>query len=309
MTGFVQRSMLIMPLNVPRFVEKAHLRNADAILLDLEDAVPPAEKAQARRAVKQAILSAARGGADVLVRVNNDREMLNDDLDASVFPGLHGIFLPKVEAAEQVTEVEAVITDLEKLRGIDQGTVKLAIHVESPKGILGCEDIAAAGARAESISLGTDDYRLEMGIRPSEDSTDLLHPMSVLAIVAAARGIAALGVMGSVAEFSDLDAFERAAVNSRNLGFVGAYCIHPGQVPILNRVFSPLEESVLEARRVIEAFERALEEGRGSTSLDGRMIDMPVYKQALRTAALADAVAAREAAKAAALALSGEPRA
>ncbi len=302
MSGFVQRSMLIMPLNVPRFVEKAYLRNADAILLDLEDAVPPTEKEQARQAVKEAIPSAARGGADVLVRVNNDREMLDEDLDASVFPDLHGIFLPKVESAGQVTKLEAAITELEESRGITPGTVKIAIHVESPLGILKCEEIAAAGSRTESMSLGTDDYCLEMGVRPSPDAVELFYPLSLLATVSKAGGIAPLGIMGSVAEFSDLGAFERAALRSRDLGFVGAYCIHPGQVPILNRVFAPAAERVYEARRVIEAFERALDEGRAATSLDGRMIDTPIYKQALQIVARADAVAQKEAIKADALA-------
>jgi citrate lyase subunit beta/citryl-CoA lyase len=302
MSGFVQRSMLIMPLNVPRFVEKAYLRNADAILLDLEDAVPPTEKEQARRAVKEAIRSAARGGADVLVRVNNDREMLDEDLDASVFPDLHGIFLPKVESADQVTELDAAITALEKQRGITSGKVKIAIHVESPLGILKCEEIAAASSRTESMSLGTDDYCLEMGISPSADAAELFHPLSVLATVSKAWGIAPLGIMGSVAEFSDLEAFERAALRSRDLGFVGAYCIHPGQVPILNRVFAPSAEQAYEAGRIIQAFERALDEGRASTSLDGRMIDPPVYKQALQIVARADAVAQKEADKADALA-------
>jgi citrate lyase subunit beta/citryl-CoA lyase len=291
----IQRSLLIMPVNVPRFLEKAHQRGADAILLDLEDSVPLAEKEKARRAVRESIGLVGRGGADVLARVNNDSALIQDDLEASVYPGLHGVFLPKVESPDQVTALDDDVRRLELDRGMTPGRLRLSIHVESPKGVLHMQEIAAASPRIESMSLGTDDYCLSMGIQPSVDGAELFFPLSVMAVVCRAAGICPMGVAGSVADFSDAQAFRNAAERARALGFFGAYCIHPGQVSILNDVFTPSAESVQTARRIIEAFDRASAEGRGSTSLDGRMIDRPICNQARQIVELADAIADKEA--------------
>jgi citrate lyase subunit beta/citryl-CoA lyase len=272
--------MLILPINNPRFVEKAHLRGADAIVLDLEDAVPPSEKDTARRLVKDAIELVGRGGADVMVRVNHEPSLLEADLAASVHRGLHGIFVPKIESADEVRRLEATLSDLESERGIPPGHVKLSLHVETPRGLLNMREIACAGDRAESMSLGVDDYCLQLGIEPSEEGTELLVPLTMMVIVCRAAGLSPLGILGTVAGFKDTDGFEKAAVRGRNLGCSGAYCIHPGQVPILNRVFSPAPVEVDHARRAVEAFELGLKQGKAAVSLDGSMVDTPIYKRA-----------------------------
>jgi citrate lyase subunit beta / citryl-CoA lyase len=290
MNASIQRSMLILPVNVPRFVENAYRRGADAIVLDLEDAVPPSEKANARSMVKDSVALAGRGGAEVLVRVNNEPDLFDDDLDASVNPGLHGIFMPKVESAEDVTNLDRRIAELEGARGMTQGELRIAIHIESPKGLLNIQGIASASSRIESMSLGSDDYCLELGVSPSPEAVELAYPFSVLVTASKASGIHPIGILGTVAEFKDLDAFERAAVRGRQLGATGAYCIHPDQVSILNRMFSPTRDEIDYARRVVEVFEEALNAGRASTSLDGRMIDTPVYKRARLTVTKAEAI-------------------
>ncbi len=303
MESRLQRSILILPVNVPRFVEKAYLRGADAIVLDLEDAVPPSEKAAARKFVKQSIDLAGRGGADVFVRVNNEPTLLDDDVEASVHPGLHGIFLPKVESREDVLSLEAHIAELEGERGIEPRRVKLSLHIESPAALLKMQEIATASTRIESISLGQDDYCLSLGVEPSPGGSELFLPLSMMATVCKAVGISAIGILGSVAGFRDLEGFERAAEAGRQLGCTGAFCIHPDQVGILNRVFSPSAAKVEHARRVIEAFEEGLRQGRASVTLDDRMVDTPVYKQAKLALERAETVAALERRKADAMSL------
>lgn len=280
MSARVQRSMLILPVNNPRFVEKAYLRGADAIVLDLEDALPPAEKESAREFVKDAIEMAGRGGADVLVRVNNEPSLLDGDLESAVYPGLHGIFLPKVETGNQVASVAERISRLENDRRIEAEHVKLSLHIESPRGLLRLQEIISASPRVESMSIGVDDYCLELGIEPSEEGSELYFPLSTLVTVCKAEGISPLGVVGTVAGYKDTVAFEQAAQRGREIGCTGAFCIHPNQVSVLNRVFSPVPEKMDWAHRAVEAFELGMKEGKAAVSLDGRMVDTPIYKQA-----------------------------
>jgi citrate lyase subunit beta / citryl-CoA lyase len=305
MATVVHRSMLILPSHVHRFVEKAYLRGADAIVLDLEDAVPPSEKEAARTFVKDAIALAGRGGADVLVRVNNEPDLVRLDLEAAVHPGLHAIFMPKVESPEDLARLEFRVSELEAARGIEPGAIRISAHIESPRGLLNIGQILAASRRVESMSIGVDDYCLQLGVEPSEDSIELLFPFCMLVTACKAEGIAPLGVLGTVAGFRDLEGFRRSAENGRQLGCAGAFCIHPDQVAILNEVFSPTPAKVDNARRIVDAFEEGLKTGRAAVSLNGRMVDTPVYKQAKSVMERAEAIEAVERRKAEALARAG----
>ena len=298
----IRRSTLILPVNVPRFLEKAHLRGADAIMLDLEDAVPPGEKDAARQLVREAIRLVARGGAGVLVRVNHDPALLTDDLEASVHPGLDGICFPKTESAEEVQRLDAHIVDLERRRGIAPGRIELALLIESPRGLLNLEAIAAASRRVRSISLGPEDYCLTLGVEPSAEGMELLYGVSKVVTVCKASVVSPMGLLGSIANFRDLGAFERAAARARDLGCVGGSCIHPDQVAVLNRVFSPPPEKVEYARAAAEAFEEGLRRGTASVSVAGAMVDTPVYHRAKHILAQAAAIALVEKRKADALA-------
>ncbi|MBI2219143.1 MAG: CoA ester lyase [Candidatus Rokubacteria bacterium] len=297
-TSNARRSALILPVNIPRFVDKAHERGSDAVVLDLEDAVPATEKASARRLVRDALRMVGRGGAEVLVRVNNDPSLLDEDIDASVHPGLDGISFPKAESAEQIANLVSRIERLERARGIEPGHVRLGLAIETPRGLLAAREIAGASDRIATMSVGPEDYCLELGVEPSRDGAELLYPVSTVVTVAKAFGIQPTGLVGSVAGFRDLEAFEGAAVRARQLGCQGAGCIHPDQVIILNRVFSPDPDKVQYAERVVQAFEDGVRRGTASVNLDGRMVDVPVYKRALVILARARAVADTERRKA-----------
>ena len=304
MSLLIRRSTLILPVNIPRFVEKAYLRGADAIMLDMEDAVPLKEKDAARRLIRDSLPSVARGGAEVFVRVNNDTAMLALDLDASVHPGLDGICLPKAESPEELVRLDGELSRLERDRGIPPGRIEVAALIESPRGVVHLDAIAAASPRVRTITLGPEDYWLEIGVEPSADGLELLYALSKIVTVCKAAHIAPLGLLGSIANFRDLHTFERAAARARDVGCVGASCIHPDQVAILNRVFSPAPERVAAARKAAEAFEEGLRRGTASVNVDGAMVDTPVYVRARRILEHAAAIAASEKRRAEALARS-----
>ena len=286
-----RRSSLSLPVNIPRFVEKAYTRDADAIVLDLEDAVPPQEKASARKLVQASLPLAGRGGAEVLVRVNNDPALLADDIDAAVHPGLDGLSIPKAESAAQIRDIVARIERLERARGVTPGHVRLSLALETPRGLLAVEEIARSTDRIATMSVGVEDYCLELGVEPSADGLELLYPVARLVTVCKAVGVQPTGLVGSIAGFRDLAVFEQAAQRARQLGCEGAGCIHPDQVTVLNRVFTPEPAKVEYARRVVEAFEEGVRRGTASVNLDGKMVDVPVYKRAQVILARAHTVA------------------
>jgi citrate lyase subunit beta / citryl-CoA lyase len=302
--SFARRSSLILPVNVRRFVEKAYDRGADAIVLDLEDSVPTQEKASARQLVKDALPLAGRGGAEVLVRVNNDPALIADDIDAAVHPGLDGLSIPKAEAAAQIHAIVAQVERLEKSRGIAPGHLRLSLALETPRGFLAAEEIARSSDRIATMSIGVEDYCLELGVEPSADGIELLYPVAHLVTVCKAVGVQPTGLVGSIAGFRDLAVFEQAAQRARQLGCEGAGCIHPDQVTVLNRVFTPDPAKVEHARRVVEAFEDGVRRGTASVNLDGRMVDVPVYKRAQVVLARARVIEETERRKAQALARS-----
>src|SRR5262249_16261710 len=221
-TPRVRRSSLILPVNVPRFVEKAGLRGADAVVLDLEDSVPAAEKANARLLVADALPLAGRGGAEVVVRVNNDPELLWDDVEAAVHPGLDGLALPKAESPEQIHALVSRIDALERKRHIAPGHVRLSLAIETPRGLLHAEAIAASSTRIATMGVGVEDYCLELGVEPSPDGVELLYAVSRVVTICKATGIQPTGLLGSIANFRDLAAFEAGAVRARQLGCEGA---------------------------------------------------------------------------------------
>jgi citrate lyase subunit beta/citryl-CoA lyase len=233
----------------------------------------------------------------VLVRVNNEQTMLYADLYASIHPGLHGIVLPMVETRQEVMELESNVEKLEKERNLAVGRIRFLLIIESPRGLLNAYDIALASHRVESMTIGPEDYCLKLGVEPSNDGIELLYPLSQIVTICKGAGIMPMGLLGSIAGFQDLEAFEGSAARARQLGCVGAACIHPKQVEVLNRVFSPSPEEIKFAQRVVGAFEDGLSKGLGSVNLNGKMVDIPVYKRAKRITLRAKAIEKIERAK------------
>ncbi|MDP8922135.1 MAG: CoA ester lyase [Chloroflexota bacterium] len=289
-----RRSSLIMPVNVPKFVERAYTRGADAIVLDLEDSIPPAEKANARKHVREAIPVVGRGGADVLVRINKPFELAVPDLDAAVWEGLAGIAFPKVESPIEVQILDRLLAEREQARGLPVGSIQIALSIESALGVQHMAAIACASPRAVSLNLGPEDFTRDIGVEPTPEGAEQAYGKGMVIVAARMAGLQPQGLASTLADYADLDGLRRSALAAMRLGFKGASVIHPSQVPILNEAFSPAAAEVDYARRVVDVYEEAEAAGRASVGLDGKMIDVPVVERARTVLARAEAIARRE---------------
>lgn len=274
------RSLLYVPVNVPRFVDKAHTRGADGIILDLEDSIPPGEKTAAREMVQEAAAKVSQNGADVLVRINQPIELAVRDIEACISPRIRALQLPKTEGADHVRLLAALVDKLEAERGMEPGHTLLAPMIESASSLIKIHEIACSHPRVVAIMIGGEDLASDMGMLPTPET--LLYPKQQVVIAARAAGIIPIGLMGTVADYQDLDEIHRNAVLSAAYGLEGASCIHPGVVPVLNEAYSPSADAVDSAQRIVAAYEKATAEGRGSIEVDGKMIDVPVVERAQR---------------------------
>ncbi|MER3449370.1 MAG: CoA ester lyase [Chloroflexota bacterium] len=280
------RSVLYVPGNRPRMLAKAPNLPADAFVLDLEDSVPPEEKAEARRLVREALLSGAFASRTVLVRINGLASGLTqDDLAAVVVDGLFGVDVPKVETPEEVQEVEEMLAWAEGRAGLPRGTLRVGIGIESPAGLLRVEAIGRASRRLLSLGLGAEDFTFNLGTQRSPTGEELFFPKALVALVARALGVQALDTI--YPDFRDPEGLIREAKLARQLGFGGKYAIHPDQLEPINRVFTPDEAELRWAKEVVEAYEAAQRSGLGSIAVGGRMVDRPIYERARRTLELA----------------------
>ena len=277
----IWRSMMFVPVNVDKFVEGAHTRGADVIILDLEDSILPKDKERARTLVAAAAPKVSRGGADVLVRVNRPWRLCLRDLEAVVDRNVYGIMLPKTESAEHVHLAAEVLDEVEAERGLPRGHTKIVAMIETATAFFRMREIAASHERIVALTLGSEDFALEVGMVPEAEG--LFMPKQSLVIAARAAGVLPLGFVGTVADYKDLEAFRATARRSRRLGFTGASVIHPSQIAILNEEFRPSPEEVQKAQRVVEAFDRAKQGNTGAIEVDGRMVDLPVVERARRT--------------------------
>jgi citrate lyase subunit beta/citryl-CoA lyase len=274
------RSLMYVPANAPRLIEKAHTRGADALIVDLEDSVPEAEKVAAREGLAAAVEVLSRGGADVLVRINQPLALAVRDLEAAVLHGVSGIVITKVDGASHVRLLDELVTALEAERGIVFGTLSFVVVIETPHAWLRMEEIFRASKRNVAAILGSEDFSLACDAAPVEET--LLMPKQQMIITARACGLAPVGLMSSVADFSDQERVRAIALRSRHFGFAGATCIHPTQVLLVNEAFTPTELERVRAQGLIDAYEIAVSEGRGSVQFEGAMIDAPVVKRARR---------------------------
>ena len=275
------RSMLYVPANVPRFVAKAPGAGADAIVLDLEDSVPAAAKAEARAGLADAVAACRAGPSAVLVRINRPLRLVVPDIEAAAAAGADGILVTKAMDAGHVRLLAEVLDELEA------GAPRMVMLplIESAAATDRMAEIAAASPRVAGMLCGAEDLAAELGCAADDEVIASIKRRMVLA--AGAAGVAALGTLGSIADFRDLDRLREVVRLSRRAGFSGATCIHPAVVPVLNEAFAPTGKELDLARRQVAAAEEAAREGRGSFEVDGRMVDEPILRRARRLLASA----------------------
>jgi citrate lyase subunit beta/citryl-CoA lyase len=287
----VWRSMLFVPAHAGKFIAKAHERGADAYILDLEDSVPAAEKPTARQMLPSAAAQVSQSGASVLVRVNAPWDITAIDLQAAALPGIAGIVLPKVDGAKIIQDAAARLDILEAERGIAPGQILLIAQIEDVGALPRLDDIATASPRLMGMILGSEDFSASCGMQPIPET--LFMPNQSIQFACRRAGILPLGFPGSIADYSDPETFRSTMKRARQMGFVGAFCIHPSQVAIMNEAFSPSALDVADAQGVISAYEAGLSAGRGAVEYQGKMIDLPVVARARELLRRHDAMAKR----------------
>lgn len=287
------RTLLFVPGNQERRIDKARSIPADAIILDLEDSVPLAEKNSARAMVSSSIDGLALKGQEVFVRINAlSTDHAVADIKAIAIPRLNGICLPKSESADDILRADALIANAERAADLKVGSIWLLALVETPKGILNVYEIASASPRVLGISFGPEDYTLEMGVKRTKEGAEIYYPRVVIAVACHAAGV--LAIDGVYTDIRDEEGLNQDTRLARQMGFQGKLLIHPNQVNPVSQIFSPTEEEITHARGIVEAFEVALAQGQASTSFEGKMIDAPVAERARKLLALAESIEKRE---------------
>lgn len=288
----ILRTMMFVPAISERMLSRAAASDADAIIVDLEDAVPGDAKATARRLAAAALPPLAHPTRPTFVRVNAlPTGLTRDDLLAVVAPQLTGIVLPKVESSQDLRDLDVLLREAEVANGVRPGDIVTIPIIESARGVLRCEQIVTASDRVMGIAVGGEDYSNDIGVVRDASGAGLRHIRAAVVQVAAAYGM--LPVDAPYADYRDERSLVEDAAIAKAIGLKGKLVIHPDQVAPVNDVFTPTDAEIAHARRIIEAYERGLAGGVGAVSLDGRMVDAPVAERARAIVELSEAHTAR----------------
>lgn len=266
------RSLLYVPADNQRFIARAHERGADAVILDLEDAVRPESKAAARDGLVQTVSAVGRNGAAVFVRVNADPNLQWLDAEAACRAGATGLYIAKARSAEALDTMSAHLLTL--AARIGRPPMVMVALIEDPEALFAARAIAQLPG-VIGLSLGSEDFALATGAKPLPEV--VRTPKLLVHYAAKAAGKLSLGLLRSVAGYADLDALRDAAAEAKAFGFDGASCIHPSAISILNAAFSPTAEEIAWAESVVSGYEAA---PTGATALGGTLIDAPVIARA-----------------------------
>lgn len=278
------RTALFVPGNRPDRVDKAVKTSADAVIIDLEDAVALTEKETSRPKVREKILEHAE--RKIIVRVNSlDSPFFKGDLAEVVTGNLACLMVPKVESAADVREINENLLKVEKEKGIVEGSVPIIPLIESAGAVQNVFRIAAEKtepSRIYCVAFGSADYTLDMGIEITREGAELSYPRSRIAVASRAARIEPPLDTPFMMDLKDMEALKVDAGRAKQLGFQGKLCIHPNQIEPCHAIFSPTKEEILYAERVVQVFEEAEKEGSAAIQLDGKFIDYAVVERARR---------------------------
>jgi citrate lyase subunit beta/citryl-CoA lyase len=278
-----RRSRLYLPGTQPKLMLNAGLHAPDAVILDLEDSVAPAEKDAARCLVRNALRAVDFGAAELMVRINQGERGLAD-LEWIVAHGVQHILIPKVESPEQVAAVAERTATLAAAAGRREPIWLMPI-VESAMGGLRALAIATAAPSVAALTLGLEDYTADLGVQRTAEGRESFWLRSVIVNAARAAGVQPIDTVFSDVE--DMDGLRASVLEAKGLGFDGKGCIHPRQIRVVHEAFAPEPAEIDKARRIVLAFEAATAKGLGVVSLGSKMIDPPVVKRAQHTVELA----------------------
>lgn len=298
----LRRSWMFVPGNRQRMIEKSLGVAVDAIMMDIEDGVAPAEKDTARKQIAACLDDvAARMKKDPslrtparFVRINAvGHERMRDDLAQVLRPGLEGLVVPKVDTPEQVKTVEQILDRQEPEVGLARGSVRLLVAIESPRGLFNAYAIASASPRVIGLLFGAEDFSREISLplRREGEARDLIYARSTLVTAAACAHVQS--VDGVWPDLQDTEGLKVFSLQSRRLGFSGMSLIHPAQVEVVNGAFTPAADEIDYAQKVLKAFDEARARGDGAVAFGGQLLDLPIVDRARQTLALAESLQVR----------------
>ena len=274
-----RRALLYMPGDDRRKIEKSTTLDVDCICMDMEDGTAVSRKAEARAVISQAMKELNFGVSERCIRINSiGSGFEKDDLASALAAKPDSIVVPKIETAEQVKWVSEQIESYELSNKLNIGSIRLLIGLETAKGILNLREIAEADKRLEAIIFGAEDYATSVGATRTKEATEVLYARLAVVVACAANDLQAIDMV--YIDFKDTEGLRAEAEQGAGLGFSGKQIIHPNQVSVTQEGFTPSNDAIAYAKRVVASFESSQKEGKGAFALDGKMIDMPLLKNA-----------------------------
>jgi len=293
----VMRSVFYVPGNNEKMVGKAPEITVDLLTLDLEDSVPPAEKPKAREMIREYLKTEREKqlSPSLYVRINNwETQMTNDDLEAIVYPGLDGVCLAKCGSAENVQRLDWKLEELELRRGMEVGSVAIQLLIETAKGVINAYPAATASPRVNSLIFGAVDYTKDMRVTLTSEGWEQLYARFHTAVAARAAGCVAIDC--PFVAFKDMEAFDKSTKEGRQMGYEGRMLIHPSQIEPSHVIYTPSAEDVDWAEGVKKIFEEeGIAKGAAAVAYKGKMVDTPVYENALQILRTMEEIRAAEA--------------
>ena len=282
-----RRALLYMPGDNWKMITKSVTLGVDSICMDMEDGTAVNKRAEARATIAKALQELDFGASEKLARINSvGSGWEKDDIEAVLPYHPDGVVIPKVESFEHVEWASKIIEAAELKYGWPINSVRILIGVETAKGILNLKEIAAH-PRLDAIIFGGEDFAASIGAVRTKDAVELLYARQAVIVACAANDLQAIDIV--TIDYKDLEALKIESQFGAGLGFSGKQIIHPNQVSVVQEAFTPSDESIAYARRIVETFEASQKEGKGAYSLDGKMIDMPLLKNAQKVLARAQA--------------------
>jgi len=271
------RSLIFVPGNNSRFLEKAKKLQADIVCFDLEDSVPDNEKANARILIKSALKSRKSYESSIFVRTNSPTSgKISADLKEIVQKGIDGIVIPKVNNIKELKQIEKILSGLEKTRKLK--TIQIIPSIESAEGVVNTFSIASFGKRVSAVVFGVFDLLNDLGVEYTKDSEGAKYSRRKIPVDAHAAGIAVIDAIWQ--DLKDTKGLEQDCKIGKSLGYSGKSIIHPDQIPIVHRLFHPNKSEIIWAEKVCKTYLESTKNGKGATTVDGKMIDEVHFKQA-----------------------------
>ena len=271
------RSLIFVPGNNPRFLEKAKSLQADIVCFDLEDSVPDNEKANARKLIKSALKSRKSYKSSIFVRTNSPTSgKIPSDLKEIVQKGIDGIVIPKVNNTAELKKIEKTLSGLEKTRKLKP--IQLIPSIESAEGVVNTYTISSFGKRISAVVFGVFDLLNDIGVEYTKDSDGAKYSRRKIPVDAHAAGIVAIDAIWQ--DLKDKKGLEKDCKTGKGLGYSGKSIIHPDQIPVVHKLFHPNKSEIAWAKNVCKTYLESTKKGKGATTVDGKMIDEVHYKQA-----------------------------